>query len=113
MISTKVLILLDKLYERLNTVPYKGRNLGRWLKAILKYHSTILITSPSAQLKLQPLMSLIENRTKNLDKLIGLRGKIDMVLALRRQTKLEQEASNMTSTEESKMKPLVVYEEGN
>ncbi|KAL4464741.1 hypothetical protein ABPG74_011302 [Tetrahymena malaccensis] len=112
MISTKVIILLEKLYERLNTLPYKGRNLGRWLKAILKYHSTILITSPSIHVKLQPLMVLIENRTKNIDKLIGLRGKIDMVLALRRQTKVEQEASNAASTDEIKRKPLVVYEEG-
>jgi len=84
MSSIKVLTLLDKLHERLNSLPYKAANLGKWLKASLKYHSTILITSPSAQLKLQPLATLIESRTKNINKLIGLRGKIDMVLALRK-----------------------------
>lgn len=111
--STRVLILLDKLYDRLNSTPFKGRTLGRWLRAILKYHSTILIASPSAQLKLHPLMVLIDNRTKNLEKLIGLRGKIDMVLALRKAGNTLPQATHLLSSEEAKRTPLVVFQEGN
>jgi hypothetical protein len=45
-LSSKVSKLLEHVTDRLNTFPYKARTLSKWLKAILKHHSTLLITTP-------------------------------------------------------------------
>ena len=53
---------------------------GKWLKIILHHHSAYLISSPEYEAILASMNATIEAKTRSYDKILQVRGKIEMML---------------------------------
>ena len=53
---------------------------GKWLKTILHYHSAYLVSSPEYEAILASMNAAIEAKTRSYDKILQVRGKIEMML---------------------------------
>lgn len=44
----------------------------KWIKSLLKYHSSVLISTPNIAEILNPLVGIIKNKTKNFNSILEL-----------------------------------------
>ena len=80
----EVLILfISKLIEKFQSVNIIKRNFILWIDCLLKYKFLTILSLPKeTQEKLRSMQVLIDSRTKNLEKLIQVKSKLETVLSL-------------------------------
>ena len=107
--DNRVLVLLDRIGERIDSGKKNNYNLFAWLSFIVKHHSSFLIKSPETASKIAPLISLLQKRTLAVEQLYRLKGKIDMVLEVESEVRRQKKNQKKLNVGQ---RPLVVYEEG-
>ena len=53
---------------------------GKWLKAVLHHHTSHIMSSPECEEILTSMNTIIEARTRNYNKILQLRGKLEMIV---------------------------------
>lgn len=71
-LSSKIVILLEQITARLNSYTFKSKSLMKWIKSLLKYHSSVLISTPNISEIMNPLVGIIKNKTKNFNSILEL-----------------------------------------
>lgn len=84
LMDKEVLILfISKLIEKFQSVNIIKRNFILWIDCLLKYKFLTILSLPKeTQEKLRSMQVLIDSRTKNLEKLIQVKSKLETVLSL-------------------------------
>ncbi|GME93483.1 unnamed protein product [Ambrosiozyma monospora] len=77
--SSYAVKLIDRLSERISRNGNRQLNLNFWVKNILIYHGNYLIHNMSDKSNLNSLISVLNAKSKNLNRLMELRAKIGMV----------------------------------
>ena len=85
--SLVLLGLLDAIVERLQRTPSRASILVPWVSSILKIHASFFVKCglKETSSRLKPLTRIVESRTKNLKRLLMLKGRIDLVLGAAQQ----------------------------
>jgi hypothetical protein len=79
--SNYAVLLLSPLLERLQSRPNKGPLLLNWLKYILLYHASALLSASDSAAKLTLLMDVLELRLSANIPLLQVSGKLDLLLS--------------------------------
>ena len=84
---------------------------GKWLKIILHHHSAYLVSSPEYEAILASMNATIEAKTRSYDKILQVRGKIEMMLEQIRKNpgksnKSKDEMHSFVESEVLEEKPL-------
>lgn len=88
----------------------QGKGLGvlthsKWMKSLLQFHTSYLTNSPQCEDIMTSIYAMIENKTKNYQRILQLRGKLDiMVQQMNTEPDPAQESSNDNTKE-----ALLVY----
>ena len=84
---------------------FQGKGLGvlthsKWMKSLLQFHTSYLTNSPQCEDIMTSIYAMIENKTKNYQRILQLRGKLDiMVQQMNTEPDLAQESSNANTKE--------------
>ncbi len=103
-------ILLQKLAERLSSRPGRYGHLLVWVQWTCIAHGGAIAGRPDVSSKIKTLYNVLSQRSKSLDNLLLLKGKLDMLdaqLTLRRQLKSNRGPARTADDEEG-----VIYIEG-
>jgi hypothetical protein len=68
---------------------------AKWLRAVLQLHTSQLMTSPQCEEILSSIYAMVEVKTRNYNKILQLRGKLDMMV---QQVTAQPEASEDCET---------------
>ena len=84
----------------------KGSSAGPavWLKCLLSSHTGYIMSLPDSQQLLSPLLSALEDRTKNYNSVFQLVGKLDML-----DKQIKQKTDDKADREEKE--PIVLYQD--
>ncbi|KAI1412365.1 NUC189-domain-containing protein [Hypoxylon sp. FL1857] len=107
--STLAGTLLTKLATRMHRRPGRAGSLMTWVQWTLVAHGGALATQPGLAKKLSELHRVLEERSRGLNSLLALKGKLDLLEAqmeLRRATQLNRDLDEDDDEE------AVVYVEG-
>lgn len=74
-----VLTLLKELVQRFQSRPGRGRALARWIRAMLMFHMSYLMTVPSLADELGALYQMVDERLAHFKKLLRLQGRLDVI----------------------------------
>jgi len=102
--------LLEKLAERLHRRPGRAGSLMVWVQWTLVTHGGYLATQPSVIKKLAELTRVIDERSKSLQPLLSLKGKLDMLeaqMTLRRSMQDQRQRDDDEDDDEG-----IIYVEG-
>lgn len=102
-------MLLRQAVDLLRARPRRGMALSGWLRALLMSHAAYLAAAPATQPALTALYQSIEARASLHRQLVGLQGRLDLVLATSGKGKGEEGGEE---EEEEWEKPLVVFDDG-
>jgi len=75
-----VLPLLETLHHYIQGKTPLVFSHGKWLKAVLHYHTSHIMSSPECEEILSSMNTIIEARTRNYNKILQLRGKLEMIV---------------------------------
>ena len=84
---------------------FQGKGLGvlthsKWMKSLLQFHTSYLTNSPQCEDIMTSIYAMIENKTKNYQRILQLRGKLDiMVQQMNTEPDPAQESSNDNTKE--------------
>ncbi len=106
----KILVLLDRITERIDSEKRSNYNLFAWLNYLVKHHSSFLIKSPETAAKISPVIAILQKRILPVEQIHRLKGKIDMILDVENDVQKHRKNQRKLKIEQ---RPLVVYEEGN
>ena len=105
----RVVQLLRKLVAKFEKRPSRGLLLTRWLAALLKFHTSFLISVPDLSSQLAGLSQMLEHRLSSYSKLAALGGRLDLLMS---QITTLAEADNGTiMAKKSASTPRQVYKE--
>lgn len=107
--------LLTQLASRLHRRPGRAHNLMSFVQWTLIAHGGALATQPEIQRRLAELNRVLEERSRGLNSLLALKGKLDMLeaqMTLRRGNKTRGAAAADSSDEEDDGEEGVIYVEG-
>lgn len=107
--------LLTQLAARLHRRPGRAHNLMSFVQWTLIAHGGALATQQDIQRRLAELNRVLEERSRGLNSLLALKGKLDMLeaqMTLRRENKSGRAAELDSDEEESDGEEGIVYVEG-
>lgn len=107
--------LLTQLAARMHRRPGRANNLMAFVQWTLIAHGGALATQPEIQRRLAELNRVLEERSRGMNSLLALKGKLDMLeaqMTLRRGNKSRRRGAADSSDEESEAEEGVVYVEG-
>lgn len=107
--------LLTQLAARLHRRPGRAHNLMSFVQWTLIAHGGALATQPDIQRRLADLNRVLEERSRGLNSLLALKGKLDMLeaqMTLRRGNKSRGADALDSDEEESDAEDGIVYVEG-
>lgn len=107
--------LLTQIAARMHRRPGRAHNLMSFVQWTLIAHGGALATQPDIQRRLAELNRVLEERSRGLNSLLALKGKLDMLeaqMTLRRGNKTRGAAAADSDEEESDGEEGVVYVEG-
>ena len=73
--------LLRKLVAKFEKRPSRGLLLTRWLAAVLRFHTSFLISVPDLSTQLAGLSQMLEQRLASYTRLAALGGRLDLLLS--------------------------------
>ena len=73
--------LLRKLVAKFEKRPSRGLLLTRWLAAVLRFHTSFLISVPDLSSQLAGLSQMLEQRLASYTRLAALGGRLDLLLS--------------------------------
>ncbi|RKP22299.1 Dip2/Utp12 family-domain-containing protein [Syncephalis pseudoplumigaleata] len=76
-----VVPFLDTLIERFRGSPVQSRHYSVWIKAVLLYHTSYLVTLPAVVQQLSLLYQTVDARVSNHSRLLRLSGRLDLLLS--------------------------------
>ena len=79
--TSKVFLFLRRLVSKFEKRPSRGLLLTRWLSALLKYHSSYLISFPELSSRFAGLSQIMEQRLASYSRLASLGGRLDLLMA--------------------------------
>lgn len=77
----RVVQLLRKLVAKFEKRPSRGLLLTRWLAAVLRFHTSFLISVPDLSAQLAGLSQMLEQRLSSYTKLAALGGRLDLLMS--------------------------------
>lgn len=96
-----VLKFLKVIVERFQAKPTRGTELILWMKSLLVYHSSYLITIPDLVKNLSSLYLAVDSRLSLYKKMIKLSGRLDLLLTQVKENKVSTNyVANSVFTEE-------------
>ena len=98
--------MLQKLIEKMNSVPNISNSLSVWLKYLIKYHIAVIMTNKGLGADVEKLIQVIEAQTRNFESLVKVKGKIDMLIGCAETSKSDVEQGYVMK----KQKPLILIE---
>ncbi|KAI1396075.1 NUC189-domain-containing protein [Hypoxylon fuscum] len=101
--------LLTKLAARMHRRPGRAGSLMTWVQWTLVAHGGALATQPGLSKKLSELHRVLEERSRGLNSLLSLKGKLDLLEA---QLEMRRSLQQHTNPEEDEDEEGVVYVEG-
>lgn len=107
--------LLTQIAARMHRRPGRAHNLMSFVQWTLIAHGGALATQPDIQRRLAELNRVLEERSRGLNSLLALKGKLDMLeaqMTLRRGNKSRGAAAVDSDDEESDGEEGIVYVEG-
>ncbi|KAI1653714.1 NUC189-domain-containing protein [Daldinia decipiens] len=107
--STLAGTLLMKLATRMHRRPGRAGSLMTWVQWTLIVHGGALATQPGLAKKLSELHRVLEERSRGLNSLLALKGKLDLLEA---QMEFRRIAQQNKEVDESDEEEAVVYVEG-
>ncbi|KAI1802306.1 NUC189-domain-containing protein [Daldinia bambusicola] len=107
--STLAGVLLTKLATRMHRRPGRAGSLMSWVQWTLVVHGGALATQPGLAKKLSELHRVLEERSRGLNSLLVLKGKLDLLEA---QMDFRRSAQQHRGADESDDEEAVVYVEG-
>ncbi|KAI1471649.1 NUC189-domain-containing protein [Daldinia caldariorum] len=107
--STLAGVLLTKLATRMHRRPGRAGSLMSWVQWTLVVHGGALATQPGLAKKLSELHRVLEERSRGLNSLLVLKGKLDLLEA---QMEFRRSAQQHRGADESDDEEAVVYVEG-
>ncbi|KAI2783952.1 NUC189-domain-containing protein [Daldinia loculata] len=107
--STLAGTLLTKLATRMHRRPGRAGSLMTWVQWTLIVHGGALATQPGLAKKLSELHRVLEERSRGLNSLLVLKGKLDLLEA---QMEFRRIAQQNREVDESDEEEAVVYVEG-
>lgn len=81
---------------------------GKWLKAVLNHHTSYVMSSPECEEILASMNAIIESRTRNYNKILQLRGKLEMMV---QQVNAQPEDEQEVLEEQINKEALLVYQD--
>ncbi|KAK4445177.1 Dip2/Utp12 family-domain-containing protein [Podospora aff. communis PSN243] len=112
--SALACVLLSKLADRMHRRPGRAFGLMKWMQWTLIAHGGALAAQPGTVKELSKLSGVLEERSRGLNSLLALKGKLDMLDAQMQLRKAIKNAKAAGSDDESEDvdEPGVVYVEG-
>ncbi|OTB16139.1 hypothetical protein K445DRAFT_317131 [Daldinia sp. EC12] len=107
--STLAGVLLTKLATRMHRRPGRAGSLMSWVQWTLVVHGGALATQPGLAKKLSELHRVLEERSRGLNSLLVLKGKLDLLEA---QMEFRRTAQQHRDVDESDDEEAVIYVEG-
>ncbi|CAK4033541.1 Hypothetical predicted protein [Lecanosticta acicola] len=110
--SQEIVVLLDRIAERIHRRPGRAGNLMVWIQLSLVAHGGYLANQPELMKKLKALYQVIRERASGLQPLLHLKGKLDLLSAQldgRRTLQAETQQVNMDNLDDPSG---VIYVEG-
>ncbi|TGJ87083.1 hypothetical protein E0Z10_g1654 [Xylaria hypoxylon] len=107
--STLAGILLTKLASRMHRRPGRAGSLMTWVQNTLVCHGGALAAQPGLVKRLSELQRVLDERSRGLNSLLALKGKLDLMNA---QLKLRQQQWNSEVDEDVQEEEGVIYVEG-
>ena len=77
----RVVQLLRRLVAKFEKRPSRGLLLTRWLAAVLKFHTSFLISIPDLSMQLAGLSQMLEQRLSSYTRLASLGGRLDLLMS--------------------------------
>ena len=105
----RVVQLLRKLVAKFEKRPSRGLLLTRWLAALLKFHTSFLISVPDLSSQLAGLSQMLEHRLSSYSKLAALGGRLDLLMS--QITTLAEADNGTVMAKRSASTPRQVYKE--
>jgi len=110
-------VLLSKLADRMHRRPGRAFGLMKWMQWTLIAHGGTLVAQPGVVNQLSKLSGVLEERSRGLNSLLALKGKLDMLdaqMQLRKAIKNAKSDGSGDDDDESEDvdEPGVVYVEG-
>lgn len=113
--SSLAVVLLSKLADRMHRRPGRAFGLMRWMQLTLIAHGGTLVRQPDLTKKLGDLSRVLEERSRGLNSLLALKGKLDMLdqqMQHRRAIKYAKAEGSDGEESDDVDEPGVVYVEG-
>lgn len=105
--------LLTKLASRMHRRPGRAGSLMAWVQWTLIAHGGALATQPGLVKKLSELNRVLEERSRGLNSLLSLKGKLDMLEAqMQLRRSMQRNADSDDEEEEGNGEEGIVYVEG-
>ena len=107
--------LLDILVVRIVSSPNKSKVLIKWLKYLLKTHTSYFIGCAILREKFMNLKAILLNKTRNFQKLNDLKTKISLIKTayfIENGIELNEQGIRKRVKTNTQHKPLFIYEEG-
>ena len=80
---------------------------GKWLKAVLRHHTSYVMSSPDCEEIIASINAVIESRTKNYQQILQLRGKLEMMV--QQVTAQAEDQDKCQPLQEPQKEALLVY----
>ena len=106
----RVVQLLRKLVAKFEKRPSRGLLLTRWLAAVLRFHTSFLISVPDLSAQLSGLSQMLEHRLSSYSKLAALGGRLDLLMSQITTISESNGYSNNAAVQDSTI-PRQVYRE--
>lgn len=105
-------ILLTKLASRMHRRPGRAGTLMTWVQWALIAHGGALATQPNLSKKLSELNKVLEERSRGLNSLLALKGKLDLLEAQMQLRRSMQRGIEAEEDEEAGREEGLIYVEG-
>ena len=102
--------LLNAALDRMRTKPTRGEQLARWMRTVMLHHAGYITTSAKAQRSVMELQQTVEAHVAMQRPLLGLLGRLDLLLHKRQQ--VPDGEDGVDGTGDGGEGPLTVYAEG-
>lgn len=76
----RVIVLLRKLVAKFEKRPSRGLLVTKWLAAVLRHHTSFLITVPDLASQLAGLSQMLEQRLASYSRMSSLAGRLDLLM---------------------------------
>ena len=108
----RVVQLLRRLVAKFEKRPSRGLLLTRWLAAVLRFHTSFLISVPDLSTQLAGLSQMLEQRLSSYTRLASLGGRLDLLMSqINSQDITDGKNNNGKKKNETEATPRQVYRE--